>query len=105
MKRVSELIGMDVYNDQAKFIGRVFDVIIDLQKGEVVRLALQPINAGNKDEAARLFREKTILYKAVRAAEKILIVSSAPIAEEEPAPEQPAKPEGYRHRYGYGAGK
>ena len=107
MKRVSELIGMDIFNDSAKLIGRVHDVIIDLQKGEVVRLSLQPIHAANPDDAKRLFRDQTVLYKSVRAVEKIIIVSSAPIAEDEPSPEEqaPARPMPYRNKYGYGASK
>ncbi|PIO04031.1 hypothetical protein COT48_02480, partial [Candidatus Woesearchaeota archaeon CG08_land_8_20_14_0_20_47_9] len=36
--KVSQLMGMDVYTDNATFVGKVYDVILDLQKGEVVRL-------------------------------------------------------------------
>ena len=102
--KVSSLMGMDVYTDSAKQIGKVYDIIIDLQKGEVVRLTLEPIKIANKDEAKRIFKEKTILYKSVKAADRIIIVSSAAQAEEEPmeapAAEAPAKPfEHYSYRY------
>ena len=100
--KISSLMGLDVYTDSATFVGKVYDIIIDLQKGEVVRLALEPVHAGSREETARLFREKTILYKSVRAAEKIIIVSStAALDEETPAEEQPAKPMPYRYRYGH----
>ena len=68
MLKVSQLIGMDIYTDSANQLGKVYDVIIDLQKGEIVRLTLEPIKATSKDEARKVFREKTILYSSVKAA-------------------------------------
>ncbi|MFH0834877.1 MAG: PRC-barrel domain-containing protein, partial [Candidatus Micrarchaeota archaeon] len=65
--KVSQLMGMDVYTDNATFVGKVYDVILDLQKGEVVRLTLEPISASSKDDAKRVFREKTIMFKSVKA--------------------------------------
>ena len=102
MKKLSELIGMDVYDNKAHKIGSVQDVIIDLQGGEVVRLSLEQIHPSNKAEAARLFREKTILYRNVKAAEKIIIVTDAPQPEEEPEPIAPPAPQPHtamRYRY------
>ncbi len=100
--RISQLMGMDVYTDTATYIGKVFDVIIDLQKGEVARLTLEPIRASSKEDAKRIFKEKTVMYKSVRAVEKIIIVSSTPMPEEpeepEPQPEM-KKPLPYSYRY------
>ncbi len=93
---------MDIYTDNAQFVGKVYDIIIDLQKGELVRLTLEPIKAASKDEAKRIFREKTVMYKSVKAVEKIIIVSSAtPLSEpeEEEAPAEPAKAVPYSYRY------
>jgi len=102
--RVSALMGMDVFTDTAKFVGKVYDIIIDLQKGEVTRLTLEPIKVANKDDARRIFKEKTILYKSVKAVEKIVIVSSIqPVEEpeaEEEAPKEPEKPfQHYSYKY------
>ncbi|VVB67270.1 PRC-barrel domain protein [Candidatus Norongarragalina meridionalis] len=99
--KVSQLMGMDVYTDNATFVGKVYDVILDLQKGEVVRLTLEPISASSKDDAKRVFREKTIMFKSVKAVERIIIISSAPIAEEPEEEEAPApqKPMPYSYRY------
>ncbi len=98
--KVSQLLGMDVYTDNAQFVGKVFDAIIDLQTGEVSRLTLEPIKAISKDDAKRIFREKTVLYKSVKAVERIIIVGSAPVRMEEPEPEpEPAKPLPYSARY------
>ncbi|MFA6049532.1 MAG: PRC-barrel domain-containing protein [Candidatus Micrarchaeia archaeon] len=99
--KASQLMGMDIYTDNATFVGKVYDIIIDLQKGEIVRLTLEPIKAASKDEAKRIFREKTVMYKSVKAVEKIIIVSSsAPLSEpEEEEPAEPAKPAPYSYRY------
>ena len=98
--RVSQLMGMDVYTDNAQMIGRVYDVIIDLQKGEVVRLTLEPIRVASRDEAKRVFREKTIMYKSVKAVDRIVIISpTLNQQEEEEAPQEPQKPLPYSYRY------
>ena len=98
--KVSQLLGMDVFTDNAQYVGKVFDAIIDLQSGEVSRLTLEPIKAISKDDAKRIFREKTILYKSVKAVERIIIVGSQPMPMEEPTPEpEPAKPLPYSARY------
>ena len=99
--KVSSLMGLDVYTDSATFVGKVYDIIIDLQKGEVVRLTLEPIKAVNKEEAKRIFREKTILYKSVKAVEKIIIVSATQPLEDEEAPQAPAAPEKPMQHYSY----
>jgi sporulation protein YlmC with PRC-barrel domain len=99
--KVSQLMGMDVYTDAAKFVGKVYDVILDLQKGEVVRLTLEPIKVVNKEDAKRIFREKTVLYKSVKAVERIVIVTAVQMEEpeEEAAPEPEQKPTHYSYRY------
>ncbi len=102
--RVSALMGMDVFTDTAKFVGKVYDIIIDLQKGEVTRLTLEPIKVANKDDARRIFKEKTILYKSVKAVEKIVIVSAIQPVDTEPveeeAPKEPEKPfQHYSYKY------
>ena len=102
--KLSYLIGLDIYTDTAQFIGKVYDIIIDLEKGEIVRLTLEPIKAASKDDAKRIFKEKTVLYKTVKAVEKIIIVSPNMPVEEEPAQAaQPAfqsksMPYSYRYR-------
>jgi len=100
--KISQLMGMDVYSDNARYLGKVYDIIIDLQKGEVVRLTLEPIKATSKEEAKRVFHEKTIMYKSVKAVDKIILTSSSPIQEsfeEEVEPSQPTKTLPYSYKY------
>ncbi len=101
--RLSQLIGLDVYSDNAQYIGKVHDVILDLEKGEVVRLTLEPIRASTKEEARRIFKDKTVLYKSVKAVEKIIIISpEANVETPEPAEQKPvfeSKHVPYSYRY------
>lgn len=97
--KVSQLIGMDIYTDNATQLGKVYDVILDLQKGEVTRLTLEPIKASSKDEARKIFREKTILYNSVKAAEKIILVSSSTSPETVELPATQEKP--HKPKYGH----
>lgn len=103
MMKISQLVGMDIYTDAAKYVGKVYDVIIDLQKGDVVRLTTEPIRVSSKEEAKQIFKEKTVLYKSVKAVDKIIIVSAIqPMEEkEEEAPaaeEKKAMPYSYRYK-------
>ena len=41
--RLSELYGMDIYSQKAQFVGTVKDVILNLDKGEVMRLCLESL--------------------------------------------------------------
>ncbi|MFA5381677.1 MAG: PRC-barrel domain-containing protein [Candidatus Micrarchaeia archaeon] len=74
--KISNIYGMDIYTDGGSFLGRVQDIIIDLEKGEVVRLTMEPLNfLVSKEEAMRILKEKSILYKSVRSVEDVVIVS------------------------------
>ena len=101
--KLSSLMGMDIYTDNATYVGKVFDIILDLQKGEVVRLTMEPIKVTSKEEAKRVFKEKTVLYKNVKAAENIIIVNTGPnaVSEEEmdETPKMAEKPQPYSYRY------
>ena len=73
--RLSKLYGMDIYTDEAEHIGKVNDVILNLEKGEIIRLTTETLKAVSKEEAAKVLRDKSVLYKNVRSAGDILIVS------------------------------
>lgn len=104
--KVSQLMGMDIYTDGAQLLGKVYDVIIDLQSGEIVRLTLEPIKATSKDEARKIFKEKTVMFRSVKAVSNIVLVSNDPINEyeEEPAPAM-EKPKPYSYKYKRSFGK
>ena len=73
--KLSDIYGVDIYTDNGKYLGRVHDLIIDLEKGEVTRLTLEPLNfLVSKDEALRILREKSIIYKNVKSVGDVVIV-------------------------------
>jgi sporulation protein YlmC with PRC-barrel domain len=75
MFKLSKLYGMDIYTDGGKFLGRVQDMIVDLEKGEVVRLTMEPLASVSKDEAKRILREKSVLYKSVKSVEDVVVIT------------------------------
>ena len=73
--RMSKLYGMDIYTDSGKFLGKVQDLILDLEKGEVTRITMEPISFRTKEDAKRILSEASILYKNVRSVEDVVVVS------------------------------
>lgn len=73
--RISKLYGMDIFSDTGRYMGKVYDIIVDVEKGEVVRLTLESIHAASREEAQRIIKEKTVLYKNVRSVEDVVVVS------------------------------
>lgn len=73
--KVSKIYGMDIYTDGGKFLGRVQEILLDLEKGEVVRLTMEPLNSVSKEEAQRILRDKSVLYKSVKSVEDVVVVS------------------------------
>jgi sporulation protein YlmC with PRC-barrel domain len=94
--KISRLYGMDVYSDNGRYLGRAQDLILDLEKGEILRITLEPLSSVTRDDAKRILRERSILYKNVRSVEDVIMVSKAsPVLSSEPLPEEeeaPAKP-------------
>ncbi|MEM3555559.1 MAG: PRC-barrel domain-containing protein [Candidatus Micrarchaeia archaeon] len=79
--RLSRLYGMDIYSDTGKYLGRVIDLILDLEKGEVVRMTMQPLMAVSREEARRILREASVLYKNVKSVEDVVVVTKGTAAE------------------------
>jgi len=76
--KISRLYGMDIYSDGGRYLGRVMDLILDLEKGEILRVTLEPLHSVTREDAKRILREKSILYKNVRSVEDVIMVSKGP---------------------------
>ena len=74
--RLSKLFGMDIYTDDAQYKGKVFDLVINLEKGRIETVTTEPLKARSKQEAKKIISEKSIPYKSVKSAKDIMIVSS-----------------------------
>ncbi len=75
---LSELYGMDIYTEDARYLGKVNDVIINIETGKIVRLTTEPLRAVSKDEAKRILKEKSVLYKYVKSVGDIVLVGKTP---------------------------
>ena len=93
--RLSKLFGMDIYTGNAEYKGKVFDVIINLEKGRLETITTEALKARSKQEAKKIISEKSIPYKNVKAAKDIIIVGTKAVTAE-PAPEK--APAHYRYR-------
>lgn len=79
-KRLSELYGMDVYTVKANYVGKVEDVILNLEKGEVMRLSLRPFKGGMlpSDEVKKILQAESISYADVGEVGDIVLINKAP---------------------------
>ena len=76
MIRASKLYGLDIYDTNGEMIGKVHDLILNLEAGEVVRLTTEPLHSRlPKEKLPEIIQKKSILYKRVVSAKDILIVN------------------------------
>lgn len=92
--RLSKLFGMDIYTSDAEYKGKVFDVIINLEKGRLETITTEALKARSKQEAKKIISEKSIPYKNVKSAKDIVLVGGKPTASEAEKREAPH----YRYR-------
>ena len=71
--RLSKLFGMDIYSVDGEYKGKVFDLIINLEKGKVETITTEALRPKTKQEAKRILSEKSIPYKKVKSAKDINI--------------------------------
>ena len=93
--RLSKLFGMDIYTADATYKGKVFDIVINLEKGRLETITTEALKARSKQEAKKIISEKSIPYKNVKSVKDIIIVSGKATAAEEPPKEE--RPH-YRYR-------
>ena len=74
--RISKLFGVDIYTTAAEYKGKVFDLVINLEKGKIETITTEALKARTKSEAKKIISEKSIPYNKVKAAKDILIVGS-----------------------------
>jgi sporulation protein YlmC with PRC-barrel domain len=72
--KLSRMYNMDIFSDSGKFIGSAQDFVLDTQSGEVLRVLLEPL-PGSKEEAKKVLREKSVLYKSVKSVEDVIVVT------------------------------
>ncbi len=93
--RLSKLFGMDIYTGDGEYKGKVFDLVINLEKGRIETITTEALKARSKAEAKKIISEKSIPYKNVKSAKDIVLVSSG--REAAPEEEKETRPT-YRYR-------
>ena len=74
--RLSELFGMDIYTVDAERKGKVFDLVINLEKGRIETITTEPLKARSKAEAKKIISEKSIPYSRVISVKDIVLIST-----------------------------
>ena len=79
-KRLSQLYGMDIYTKNGEYVGKVEDVILNLETGEVMRLCLKPFRAKTlpDDEVKRILQNESIGYHDVLEVRDIILSRENP---------------------------
>jgi sporulation protein YlmC with PRC-barrel domain len=79
-KRLSELYGMDIYTMKGLYVGKVEDVILNLEKGEVMRVSLKSFRGGvfSGDNVRQILREESIPYEEVAEVGDIVLIHKTP---------------------------
>jgi sporulation protein YlmC with PRC-barrel domain len=93
--RLSKLFGMDIYSDGAEYKGKVFDIVINLEKGRLETITTEALKARSKQEARKIISEKSLPYKGVKAVKDIVLVSASKASE----PEMEEEPQRGHRRY------
>ena len=78
--RLSELFGMDIYTIDSERKGKVFDLVINLEKGRIETITTEPLKARSKAEAKKIISEKSIPYSKVISVKDIVLISTKPEA-------------------------
>ncbi|MBM3309720.1 MAG: photosystem reaction center subunit H [Candidatus Altiarchaeales archaeon] len=74
VRRLSELYGMDIYTASGKYVGRVEDVVLNLERGEVMRLSLRSFKGDiTADDGKRILQDETIGYNEVQSVGDIIL--------------------------------
>ena len=99
--KLSKLFGMDIYDSQAGYKGKVYDIIINLEKGKLETITTEPLKVKTKSDAKKILSEKSIPYKSVQAAKDIIIISgrNIPSVEETVEPSKRNHDTNTRYRY------
>ncbi|MBN2478446.1 PRC-barrel domain-containing protein [Candidatus Micrarchaeota archaeon] len=72
--KLSRMYGMDIFTDSGKFLGNAQDFIIDLEGGEVSRVLLEQL-PGGKEDARKVLRERSLVYKNVKSVDDVIVVT------------------------------
>jgi len=103
--RISKLFGMDIYSSEGEYKGKIFDLVINLEKGRIETITTEPLKPRTKQEAKKILSEKSVPYRYVVSAKDIVVINPSKrqdYKDEEEEAAQPAQRKPYLPRRGYG---
>jgi len=74
--RISKLFGMDIYQTDATYRGKVHDLIVNLEQGIIETITTEPLKVNSKLEAKKIITEHSIPYNKVISADDILLINA-----------------------------
>ena len=79
-RRLSQFYGMDIYTEQAEYVGKVEDVILNLDKGEIMRLTLRSFKTRRlpSEDVRKILQEESIGYPDIERVADIIICKKDP---------------------------
>ena len=75
--RLSGMKGLEIITDSGRRMGTAEDFIIDLEKGEVVKILLAPIGRLSGQELREFLATKSINYSRVRSVTDVIVISES----------------------------
>ncbi|MFH0986732.1 MAG: hypothetical protein V1911_01645 [Candidatus Micrarchaeota archaeon] len=72
--KLSKMYGMDMYSEGAGYIGKVNDIILNMDKGEVVRITTVPIRDIAGTDAKDILQKNSVLFDRVESIKDIVLV-------------------------------
>ncbi|HOD89479.1 MAG TPA: PRC-barrel domain-containing protein [archaeon] len=88
--RISKLFGMDIYQTDATYRGKVHDLILNLEEGKIETITTQPLKVNSKVEAKKIITNYSIPYSKVISVDDIILLNSGniPTKQTKPKPEE-----------------
>jgi sporulation protein YlmC with PRC-barrel domain len=79
-KKLSALYGLDIYSTSGSYIGKVEDILLNLEEGVVMSIYLKPLNgvAVDSTELKRIIKEEGVSYDGVSSVGDIILTKSKP---------------------------
>lgn len=83
--RISKLFGMDIYQTDATYRGKVHDLIVNIEQGVIETITTQPLKVNSKIEAKKIITEHSIPYNKVISADDIILINAGNVPVKEQA--------------------
>ena len=73
--RVSEMYGLEIYDSDGAYVGKAHDLLLNMEKGEVVRITTEPLGRiKSPEKIPEIIQKKSILYSKVKSVRDIIVL-------------------------------